>query len=331
MGTSPYDPIEFRPAATSSGGAVRRRRSVADRHLSAQRLLLDAAEETYDGDLDIDWSAPIDPEKVWLPAHLSTLHDTGVWRKMTPEQRATLGRHELVNLLTLAMYADAALSMVLFRGIIEASGPANDETRAALAAVHAESRTIAMFGRLVQLSGLAPYRRPVVAQLISKLTLLIPQTPALSAVALLVQQSLSALAAEIAVDPTVQPHVRQLMKIHRIAARRNIAFAHDRLIDEIAERNRVSVEIAAVLAALATAALYPALIAPRPYRAAEVPLRYALPAALVGGHYADAARARTADFVRLAEQAGLFGGPLSNTILRLGRVRPPRHVSRSKR
>ncbi|WP_084655445.1 diiron oxygenase [Nocardia altamirensis] len=322
MGTPSPDPIEFHSPTTTSGTPVRRRRTVADRALSARRLLLDAAAETYDGDLDIDWSAPIDPEKHWLPDQLSTIHGTWLWHRMGTEQRATLAKHELANLLTLAIYADAARSMLLFRDIIEASGPADDETRAALAAIHADSRTMAMFGRMVHKSGLAPYRRPLLAQAVSRLVLLTPRNTATSAVTLLIQQAIHDIAAVIADDPQVQPHLRQLMKIHCVGARRNLAYAHDQLLAEIDEHGTISNRLAALWAALATVALYPAIIAARPYRAAGVSPKHALPTAYASGHYTEAAGAITESFVRQGIAAGLFDGPLTTTILRLGRVWP---------
>ncbi|WP_280406291.1 diiron oxygenase [Nocardia brasiliensis] len=322
MATPITEPSEFPRPDTSSGGPVRRRRTVADRDLSARRLLLDAAEETYDGDLDIDWSAPIDPEKHWLPECLGTIHDTWVWRRMSSEQRATLARYELANLLTLAIYADAARSMLLFRDIIEASGPADDRTRAALAAIHADSRTMAMFGRMVHKSGLAPYRRPVLAQTVSRLILLTPKNTASAAVTLLIQQAMHDVADTIANDPEIQPHLRQLMKIHQAAARRNLAYAKDQLLAEIEEHGTVSNAVAALWAAAATAALYPALIAPRPYRAAGIRRRHALLAAYLSRHYAESARVLTESFVQQGVQAGLFDGPVTTTILRLGRVWP---------
>lgn len=322
MATPIPDPSEFHRPDTISGGPVRRRRSVTDRDLSARRLLLDAAEETYDGDLDIDWSAPLDPEKHWLPDRLSTIHDTWVWHRMGTEQRATLAKYELANLLTLAVYADAARSMLLFRDIIEACGPADDQTRAALAAIHADSRTMAMFGRMVHKSGLAPYRRPILAQTVSRLILLTPKNTAAAAVTLLIQQALHDVADTIANDPRIQPHLRQLMKIHQVAARRNLAYAQDQLRTEIDEHGRVSNTVAGLWAAAATVALYPALIAPRPYRAAGVPRRHALPAAYLSRHYPESARLLTESFVRQGMRAGLFDGPVTTTILRLGRVWP---------
>ncbi|WP_378737930.1 diiron oxygenase [Nocardia brasiliensis] len=322
MGTPSPEPIEFPSPTTTSGAPVRRRRAVTDRGLSARRLLLDAAAETYDGDLDIDWVAPLDPGKRWLPDQLSTIHGTWLWHRMGTEQRATLAKYELANLLTLAIYADAARSMLLFRDIIEASGPADDQTRAALAAIHADSRTMAMFGRMVHKSGLAPYRRPVLAQVVSRLVLLTPKNTATSAVTLLIQQAMYDLATTIADDPDIQPHLRQLMKIHRVAARRNLAYAQDELIAEIEQHGRVSNALAALWTAAATAVLYPAVIAARPYRAAGVPASHALPAAYLGRNYQESARTFTESFVRQGVRAGLFGDPLTTTILRLGRVWP---------
>ena len=50
----------FRRPEVVGGGAVRLRRSVTDRQDAARQLLFEAAEDVYDGDLDVDWgSAPV--------------------------------------------------------------------------------------------------------------------------------------------------------------------------------------------------------------------------------------------------------------------------------
>ena len=48
----------------------------ADRERVADRLLRSTAARSYDPELDIDWSAPPEPGKIFLPEHRSTLYGT---------------------------------------------------------------------------------------------------------------------------------------------------------------------------------------------------------------------------------------------------------------
>lgn len=92
-----------------------RRKTVGDRNRTAQRLLRSTAERSYDGEVDIDWDAPLDPEKQWIPEHRQSLYGTGLWDKLTQEQRDELGKHELVSVLSFGIYAEAGLSTMLLR------------------------------------------------------------------------------------------------------------------------------------------------------------------------------------------------------------------------
>src|SRR5262249_61571751 len=63
----------------------------------ADRLLRSTAARSYDPGLDIDWSAPPQEGKVFLPGHRSTLYGTALWERLSPDQRRELGRHGVAN------------------------------------------------------------------------------------------------------------------------------------------------------------------------------------------------------------------------------------------
>ena len=60
----------------------------AQREKTADRLLRSATEHFYDADVDIDWSAPVEPDKYWLAEHRISLYGTRLWRRLSPEQVA---------------------------------------------------------------------------------------------------------------------------------------------------------------------------------------------------------------------------------------------------
>jgi hypothetical protein len=303
-----------------------RRRSVGDRQKTAQRLLFAAAETGYDGELDINWDAPLEPGKDWLPPRLVSIYGTRLWRSMTAQQQTELGKHELVNILTLGVYAECALSMLMFRDIAEADGLADDSSRFGLAAINEETRNATMFGRLINKADLPPYKRPRAVGLLSRLVMFAPTGPAGRATILLIEETMHRLVLELAADPEIQPHVRQLMKIHALSGDRHIEFSRDEVQRTIAERGPVANAVHSLAAAAVTASIYPLLINPEAYSAVGInPVRGVL-AAYASDQYARQARAATNSFVLFGSRVGLFGGvsgEMAKAVLRLGRVWPP--------
>lgn len=59
----------------------------ADRVALAGRLLRSTADRAYDGDLDIDWDAPIAPDKPWATEKRGTLFGTEIYEALTDDQK----------------------------------------------------------------------------------------------------------------------------------------------------------------------------------------------------------------------------------------------------
>lgn len=65
----------------------------------AERLLKGSVKKSYAPVVDIDWDAPVDPDKFFLPPRMCTLYGTPLWEAMTREQQIEMSRQELVNVL----------------------------------------------------------------------------------------------------------------------------------------------------------------------------------------------------------------------------------------
>ena len=63
-----------------------------DREVVAQRLLGGTIRRSYQPEVDIDWDAPIDPHKYFLPPQVVSLYGTPYWEEMTEAQRIELSR-----------------------------------------------------------------------------------------------------------------------------------------------------------------------------------------------------------------------------------------------
>ena len=85
----------------------------ADQERLAGRLLRSTAARSYDPELDIDWSAPPQEGKVFLPEHRSTLYGTTMWQRLSPDQRRELGKHEAASVAGFGIWLECILMRLL--------------------------------------------------------------------------------------------------------------------------------------------------------------------------------------------------------------------------
>ncbi|WP_341257007.1 MULTISPECIES: diiron oxygenase [Gordonia] len=301
----------------SEGREVAHRMRITERQRTAQRLLLAAAEEVYDGDLDVNWDAPKEAGAPWLPERLSTLYGSDIWASMDPVDRAELLRRELVNFLSFGIYAESALTLILFRDVAENDDLVDDVTRYSLKSIQEESRNSFMFTRLINVVGLDVYR--LSHGKARALSTLAPMTPsgALSAgVVLMVQEAIHSFVRQIAVDPTVQSHVRQVMRIHEIADSRHIEFSRAELATALADLSRPRRLAVGHALAYAASRLYPMLLDARVFTDVGLSEVNAMHTARTGPAGIRTARSMTDSFVRFCGANGLFQTPTEKRILR---------------
>lgn len=310
------NPEAVRPLNTE-GLAVAHRGRITDRQKTAQRLLFAAAEQTYDGDLDVNWDAPLNDTGSWFPEHMSTLHGSAIWASLTPEQRTELGRHELVNMLSFGVYVESAMTLLLLRDVAENDHLVDDFTRYLLKSVQEETRNSFMFTRLINTVGLDVYRlTPFQARALSTCAPLIPAGATTAGVVLLAQEVVHSFAQALAESDDVQTHIRQVMRIHEMADSRHIEFSRIELTDALAKTGRIRRILIGHALAYAVSRVYPMLLDSRVYADVGVPVDAAMRTAKNGPAGVRAAQAMTGSFVRFASSLGLFQTGTEKRILR---------------
>lgn len=223
---------------TLSPEAVRRT-SAPSREEFSERLLRGSVRKSYEPVVDIDWDAPLDPDKFFLPPKSVSLYGTPLWDGMTRAQQIELSRQELVNTLSAGIWFENILNQALLRDLMHAD-PTSNATHYALTEMGDETRHMVMFGRAIEKVGGKPMRpRRYQRMLINALPLTF-RGSLLWVAALVGEEIFDSLQRNMMDDPELQPVVQRLMRIHVTEEARHIQFARDGARKRVAEMPRLN-------------------------------------------------------------------------------------------
>src|SRR6201997_1353824 len=195
----------------------------------SDRLLKGSVKKSYEPVVDIDWDAPLDPEKFYLPPRLVSLYGTPMWDEMTREQQIDLSRQELVNTLSAGIWFENMLNQSLLRTILH-EDPTSSSTHYKLTELGDETRHMVMFGKAIERIGAKPIRpRRLHRMVINALPLAFQQGLVLWVAALIGEEIFDSLQRQMMDDPELQPIIQRLMRIHVTEEARHIQFARDGL------------------------------------------------------------------------------------------------------
>ncbi|BBZ31889.1 AurF N-oxygenase family protein [Mycolicibacterium confluentis] len=194
----------------------------------SERLLKGSVKKSYEPVVDIDWDAPLDPDKYFLPPEMVTLYGTPAWDALTREQQIDLSRQELVNILSAGIWFENILNQALLRDLMH-KNPTAHSTHYALTELGDETRHMIMFGKAIDKVGGIPVRPKLFQRIIINSLPLVFRGPVLWTAALVGEEIFDSLQRQILEDPDLQPVVQRLMRIHVTEEARHIQFARDGL------------------------------------------------------------------------------------------------------
>jgi hypothetical protein len=193
----------------------------------SERLLKGSVKKSYEPIVDIDWDAPLDPDKFYLPPGLVSLYGTPMWDEMTREQQIELSRQELVNTLSAGIWFENMLNQALLRTILH-EDPTSRSTHYKLTELGDETRHMVMFGKAIERIGAKPIRpRLLHRMVINALPLAFQRGSMLWVAALIGEEIFDSLQRQMMDDPDLQPMIQRLMRIHVTEEARHIQFARD--------------------------------------------------------------------------------------------------------
>ncbi len=193
----------------------------------AERLLKGSVKKSYEPVVDIDWEAPLDPDKFYLPPRFVSLYGTPMWDEMSREQQIELSRQELVNALSAGIWFENMLNQSLLRTLLH-EDPTTRSTHYKLTELGDETRHMVMFGKTIERVGAKPVRpRLLQRMLINAMPLAFQYGSMLWVAALIGEEIFDSLQRQMMDDPELQPLIQRLMRIHVTEEARHIQFARD--------------------------------------------------------------------------------------------------------
>lgn len=207
------------------------RRGGVTREEFAERLLNGSVKKSYAPVVDIDWDAPLHPDKFFLPPRMCSLYGTTLWESMPREQQIELSRQELINVLSAGIWFENILNQALLRDMMH-QNPTAKTTHYKLTELGDETRHMMMFGKTIDRIGGMPVRPKRYQRSIINTLPKLFRGSVLWGAALIGEEIFDALQRQILDDPDLQPIVKRVMRIHVTEEARHIQFARDGLRQE---------------------------------------------------------------------------------------------------
>ncbi|KXP14896.1 AurF N-oxygenase family protein [Tsukamurella pseudospumae] len=279
----------------------RTRESVAD------RLLGGSVKRSYAPVVDIDWDAPIDPDKFFLPPHMCTLYGTDIWNAMSREEQIALSKQEMVNLLSMGIWFENLLNRLLLRDLLT-KDPTSRDAFYSLTEMGDECRHMVMFGKVIDRVGERPYRLRGWKLAVVKYVLApVIRGQAVWIAALVGEEIFDAQQRQIKDDPELQPIVARLMQIHVTEEARHIGYARDGARRGQADRTRLQTLLVGNLHAGAAFGFRMLFANPRMYARVGLEPMVAYRAAITNPHHIKAKQDGFRDLGRFLDSVGLMG------------------------
>jgi hypothetical protein len=194
----------------------------------SERLLKGSVKKSYAPIVDIDWDAPLDDDKFFLPPATVSLYGTPLWDNMSREQQIELSRQEFVNTLSAGIWFENILNQALLRKMMH-QDPTSRATHYELTELGDETRHMIMFGKAIERVGAKPVRPRLYQRIIINALPFAFRGSILWVAALIGEEIFDSLQRQMMDDADLQPMVQRLMRIHVTEEARHIQFARDGL------------------------------------------------------------------------------------------------------
>lgn len=274
----------------------------------ADRLLRSTATRSYDPEVDIDWSAPLEPGKGYVLPHRCSLFGTQLWERLSPEQRIELGKHEWASIVSTGIWLELLLMRVLAKRAY-LGDPVSLHVQYALTELGEECRHTIMFARMIDKLGTPVYGPSAAIRALGTLVPAIATGPTVWAGILIGEEIPDRFQREQVGDDSIQPLVRMVNRIHILEEARHISFARSELPRSVAASSPAGLAYHRLLIARFAFIVSRSLVSPLVYRSVGLDPRAARAAALANPNYRETMGYFGEKLVAVLSDNGLIGSP----------------------
>ncbi|HET9257879.1 MAG TPA: diiron oxygenase [Pseudonocardiaceae bacterium] len=282
--------------------------TVPDREVTAQRLLRTSAKHSYDPAVEIDWDAPLAPDRYFIDPRRSSLYGTELWRRMSEEQRIALTKHELASLYCMGIWFETILMQMLVRHVYDCpSGSAH--ARYAWTEIGDECRHSVMFSRAAEKFGGADYGPDWLVRQLGRMIKTVSNGTLTFGGAIYVEEILDAIQREQMADESLQPIVQKVSWIHVVEEARHIRYAREETLRQWPRLGWLGRAYSRFILAQMVYFSTTRLIDPKVYAAAGLDVKEAVAAAAANPHWRATKRWAARKVIEFFNQVGLIAGP----------------------
>jgi para-aminobenzoate N-oxygenase AurF len=278
------------------------------RERTATRLLESSVRHSYDPLIEVDWEAPPEPGRYWLPPNRSSLYGTPLWDGLSEEQRIELTKHEISSAASAGVWFETVLMQMLIRHYYD-QDPTSRHAQYALTEVADECRHSIMFGRLIEALHTPAYPASRRDQALGRFLKATATGPHMFAAILLAEEVLDAFQREIMVDDALQPLIRMVCRIHVVEEARHVRYAREELERQVAAANPAGLAYSRIIIGRAANTIVRRLVHPRLYEAVGIPGDVGHKAALRNPHFHETLRWAASKAVSSFSELGPIAGP----------------------
>jgi P-aminobenzoate N-oxygenase AurF len=282
--------------------------TVPPREVTADRLLASSLRHQYDPLVEIDWAAPLDPDRFWLPEHRSTLYGTALWDGLTPRQRVELTKHEVASIASAGIWFETILMQLLIRDFFR-QDPTSRHAQYALTEVADECRHSIMFARLIERVGAPYYPAGRFDQALSTFLAATASGVHMYAAALIAEEVLDTLQRELIADESLNPLIRMVSRIHVVEEARHVRYAREEIVRQVADAGRAGMAYSRLITGRAALLISRRLIDPRVYASVGIDPATGWAAARANPGFRETMRVAAERIVTFLDDLGLIGGP----------------------
>jgi hypothetical protein len=281
---------------------------VPDRESTAQRLLRTSAKHSYDPAVEIDWDAPLAPDRYFIAPHRSSLYGTPLWDRMSEAQRAELTKHEVASLYSMGIWFETILMQMLVRHVYDCpTGSAH--ARYAWTEIADECRHSTMFSRAAEKFDGPGYGPGWFVHQLGRLFKTISNGTLTFGATIYVEEILDTLQREQMADESLQPIVQQISRIHVIEEARHIRYARDEMRRQWPRLGRFGRAYSRLVLGVVVYFSTTRLIDPKVYTAVGLDAKEAVAAAAKNPHWRRTKQLAAGKVAKFLGEVGLIAGP----------------------